>query len=553
MAQAVETVIEIDGMKIEQFSSLKLSQKIYAHHFFRLECPVETVDENEHTLFNGSKKLIGAPVHIRISSEVNHSELMFTGIITQIDAVRHNGHPGNIVISGYSSTIILDNGPHCRSWERQSLKSLVNSVLESFSGDWLKRIIAPANKETIYYTVQYKETAWQFISRMAGTYGEWLYYDGQQLVLGPPKGRKVNVTYGEALSRFELSMQLKPGNMEVWAYDYVNNDVYKSEIGNSDGYNNELGMYALAKSSELFKPRPKTWHNHFVRSKEQVDILMNARAAIQNSDIIRLHGWSDLPGFQPGDTIAIKIAGSDQVLDDFRVISIEHTWDGIGNYSNEFMAIPASVKTPPVMKVPEQNYESQSAIVVENFDKAQLGRVRVRFHWMSEKEKSPWLQIARPHAGQNAGFYMLPEIGTEVLVAFTGGNAAIPYVIGQVNNGNAKTEFGNAGNDIKAIQTRSGIKLLMNDKDGSILIEDKMENRVQMDGDGKLTVKANDKMVLACGESGIVLNKDGTIQISGKQIKIDATEEIKIVSNDNAKIKAGALVKVESEMIELNK
>jgi type VI secretion system secreted protein VgrG len=552
MAQAVETVIEINGMKIEQFSSLKLSQGIYAHHFFRLECPAETVNENEYTLFNGSKNLIGAPVHIKVTSAPDHSELLFRGVITQVDAVRHNGHPGNIIVSGYSPTILLNNGPHCRSWERQSLKKLVSSVLENFSGNWLKSIIAPTYKETIYYTVQYKETAWQFINRLAGTYGEWLYYNGQQLLLGPPKGRKVNLTYGATLNRFELSMQLKPGNMEVWAYDYVNNEVYKTEVKSSNGYNNELGEYALVKSAELFKPKPKTWHNHFVRSKEQVDDLMNAQAAIQHSDMVRLNGWSDLPGFQPGDTISIKMSGSDEALGDFRVISIEHTWDGIGNYANEFVAIPASVKTPPVMQVPEPYCESQSAIVVENYDNAKLGRVRVRFHWMSEKEKSPWLRIAMPHAGENAGLFMLPEIDAEVMVAFAGGNAIRPYVIGEVYNGNAKTQFGNAENDIKAIQTRSGIKIIMNDKEGSIKMEDKSKNCVQLDGDGKLTVKANDKMVLACGESKIVLNEDGTIQISGKKIEVDATEEIKIISKDNAKIKAGTLVKVESEMIKLN-
>jgi type VI secretion system secreted protein VgrG len=202
--------------------------------------------------------------------------------------------------------------------------------------------------------------------------------------------------------------------------------------------------------------------------------------------------------------------------------------------------------------VPEPYCESQSAIVVENYDNAKLGRVRVRFHWMSEKEKSPWLRIAMPHAGENAGLFMLPEINAEVMVAFAGGNATRPYVIGEVYNGNAKTQFGNAENDIKAIQTRSGIKIIMNDKEGSIKMEDKSKNYVQLDGDGKLTVKANDKMVLACGESKIVLNEDGTIHISGKKIEVDATEEIKIISKDNAKIKAGTLVKVESEMIKLN-
>ena len=552
MAQAVETLIEIDGMKIEQFSSLRLSQGIYAHHSFRLECPVETVNENEHTLFNGSKDLIGAPVHIRVKSESDKSEFLFKGLITQVDAVRHNGHPGNIIISGYSPTILLDNGPHCCSWERQSLKSLATSVLEKFSGDWLKRSVAPNYNETIHYIVQYKETAWQFINRLAATYGEWLYYDGQQLVLGPPKGQKVNLTYGAALSRFELRVQLKPGNREVMAYNYVNNEVYKSEVGSSDGNNNELGAYALAKSAELFKPQPKTWHNHFVKSKQQVDNLISAQAAIQRSDVVRLNGWSDLPGFQPGDIVTIKMSGSDQAVGDFRIISIEHIWDDIGNYTNEFVAIPALIKTPPVGQVIEPYCETQSAIVVGNYDNGELGRVRVRFHWMDEMEKSPWLQMTMSHAGPNAGMYMLPEIGAEVLVSFVGGNAARPYVIGEVYNGKAKVQFGNAGNDNKVIQTRSGINITMNDKEGSIKMEDKKGNRVHFDGEGKVTMNANDKMELTCGEAKIILDKNGNIQISGKKIKVDATNEIKITSKDNANITAGTLVEVESAMIKLN-
>ena len=552
MAQAVETIIEIDGIKIEQFSSLKLSQEIYAHHSFRLECPVETVNENEHTLFNGSKNLIGAPVHIKVSSVSDQSELMFKGIVTQVEAVRHNGHPGNIIVSGFSPTILLDNGPHCRSWERKSLKVLVNDVLEKFTDDWIRKAIAPNYKETIYYTVQYKETAWQFIKRLASTYGEWLFYDGEQLVLGPPKGRKVNMIYGAALNRFELSVQLKPSKLEVWAYDYVNNEIHKTEVGSANKCNNELRMYALAKSGELFNAQPKYWHNHPVKNQKQVDDVMNACAAIKQSDMVKLTGWSDLPGFQPGDTIAIKMSGAEKTVGDFRVISIEHTWDGIGNYSNEFVAIPASVKTPPVTQISDPYCESQSAVVVENYDTAKMGRVRVRFHWMDETEKTPWLRITMPYAGGDAGLFMLPEKGAEVMVAFASGNPTLPYVIGVVYNGNAKETFGNTDNDIKAIKTFSGLKMIMDDKKGSILIEDKNGNKVQLDGAGELFIKANDKMVLACGESKIVLKKDGTIQINGNNIKVEATEDIKITSKSHANINAGTEVKVESAMIRLN-
>jgi Rhs element Vgr protein len=554
MAQAVETIIEIDGIRIEQFFSLKLSQGIYAHHFFRLECPAETVNENEYTLFNGSRNLIGAPMHLKVTSASDRSSLLFTGVVTQVEAVRHNGHPGCIVISGYSPTITLDNGADCRSWERKSIKSIVNNVLKSFPGDWLKKAIAPRFTDTIYYTIQYKETAWQFINRLAGMHGEWLYYDGQRLVLGTPKGKKMNLVYGEGLSRFELCMQLKQGNLEMWAYDYVNNEVYTSQVESAKTYagDNELEKYALMKSQAFFDPQRKYWHNHFIRSKKQLDELTEAQAAMQCSNMLRLNGYSDLPGFQPGDLITIKMIDdrAKEALGDFRVLSIEHRWDGTGNYANEFVAIPATAKAPPVTPVPEPYYESQSAVVVENHDTAGMGRVRVRFHWMNEKEKSPWLRIIMPHTGKDAGLFMLPEIGAEVMVA--GGNAKIPYIIGEVYNGKTTTNFGSAGNDIKAIQTRSGIKIIMNDKDGSILIEDKDGNGVQFNGEGIAAMRSKDTMVLECGEAKIILNKDGTIQINGNKIKVDANEEVKINSNAHANINASAKVAVQSAMITLN-
>jgi uncharacterized protein involved in type VI secretion and phage assembly len=243
---------------------------------------------------------------------------------------------------------------------------------------------------------------------------------------------------------------------------------------------------------------------------------------------------------------------ADQSLGEYRIISIDHCWDGIGNYANEFVAIPASVKVPPITPVPQPCYEKQHAVVVENHDVYGLGRIRVRFLWMDETQECPWIRVVSQYAGKGKGLYMLPEIGEEVIVDFMGGDATQPYVIGTVHNGKATTKFGNAGNDIKAIQTRSGIKVIMNDKEGSLSLEDKNGNGVQMDGDGTVTMKSKDKIVLACGESKVELNKDGTLEINGRTIKMDATEEVRINSSDLAKINAKMMVEVSSTKIKLN-
>ncbi|MCS3800100.1 type VI secretion system Vgr family protein [Niastella sp. OAS944] len=558
MAQTVTTTIEINGVKINHFTTLKLSQGIYAHHTFRLVCPLEAVEGGEGVIFKDSKGLIGVPIQIHVVSEQDRSELHFVGVVTQMEATCHNGHAGNVVISGYSPTILLDNNPHCRSWLRKPIKNMVKDVLEMHPDDILKFRLSPTYKETIYYTVQYKETAWQFINRLAGKHGEWLFYDGQMLVLGAPKGKKFKLTYGLQLSRFAVHMQLKPGKFQVMAFDYVDNQIHRREMVHSalNGGHNELGEYVISKGEQLFGGPAINWHNHFVRSKKQFDDTVNFRAACEISDVVQLNGCSDLPGFQPGDCVSINADkakfADNQSLGNYAIISVEHSWDGIGNYSNEFVAVPATVKVPPVKPLAEPICETQSALVVDNRDEAGLGRVQVRFHWMGEKEKSPLLRVVSPYAGNGKGMFMLPEKGEEVIVSFAGGKATRPYVVGTVYNGGAKSEYGAvAGNHIKAIQTRSGIKVIMDDSEGSVLMQDKSGNQLKMDGDKSILIKANGSLKLTCGEAELEM-KDGEITISGKKISIKTTEDLNIECNEKANINAGVDLSMQAGVIRLN-
>ncbi len=48
-----------------------------------------------------------------------------------------------------------------------------------------------------------------------------------------------------------------------------------------------------------------------------------------------------------------------------------------------------------------------------------------------------------------------------------------PFVIGATYNGGAKSSYGNAGNDMKALKTRSINTILLNDAAGSITVTDK--------------------------------------------------------------------------------
>jgi hypothetical protein len=88
---------------------------------------------------------------------------------------------------------------------------------------------------------------------------------------------------------------------------------------------------------------------------------------------------------------------------------------------------------------------AQRAVVVDNFDPARLGRVRVRYPWQEaisiEEEKdlnitnnTPWLRLASPMASDGSGFLFTPSVNDEVMIDYEDGNVERPYVCGSLYN-----------------------------------------------------------------------------------------------------------------------
>lgn len=535
MAQYVVTGIEIGDKAIRQFSSLNLTQGIAEHHSFRLVCPTEAIDGTRGAIFHASKNLVGDSITIQIEAVGSSGSLKFAGLVTQVEAARFSGHTGNIIISGFSPTILMDNGPHCQTWEEKDIKEIGEEVLKPFPRNLLQPEINPVFTEKLVYEVQYKETGWQFLKRLSGAHGEWFFYNGEKLVLGSNSGANIPLIYGNNLSSFNMAMQVKPASFRMMAYDYLNHEVYNGSpngIADKAGLN-ELGKHALQKSESFYASQPKQWHNQFLTNKKQLDDFVNTRASMQSSNMVQIHGNSNHPGVQVGATI--KVGGknvfslADESFGDYHVISVQHQCDGQGNYSNDFTAIPASVKMPPEIPYTPVYCEAQSAMVTANNDEQGLGRVRVKFHWMEGNEKSPWLRITTPHAGGGKGMFLMPEVGEEVIVGFEGDSPTKPYVIGSVYHGKAKCSFANGGNDVKALQSKSGNKVVLNDKDGSVYVSDSKGNNMMIDGKGNVVIQSSATITLACGENGastIRLDKDGNIQIIGKEISIVASTKV---------------------------
>ncbi|NRS90784.1 uncharacterized protein involved in type VI secretion and phage assembly [Flavobacterium sp. 7E] len=122
-------------------------------------------------------------------------------------------------------------------------------------------------------------------------------------------------------------------------------------------------------------------------------------------------------------------------------------------------------------------------------------------------------------------------LGEEVLVGFEGNNAQNPYVLGSQYNGSESSGYADGENNVKAIHTRSGTKIIMNDSEGSILIEDPSGNTWQMDGQGNISVNAPKNFTLNAGEDVNIT--------AGKNVSVSAGESMTNSANKDITQTAG--------------
>ena len=85
------------------------------------------------------------------------------------------------------------------------------------------------------------------------------------------------------------------------------------------------------------------------------------------------------------------------------------------------------------------------------------GRIKVQFHWDREgkhdENTTCFMRVATTWAGQNWGAIRLPRIGQEVVVAFLEGDPDQPLVVGSVYNGKQMPPY-----ELPSNKTQSGVK-----------------------------------------------------------------------------------------------
>ena len=188
-----------------------------------------------------------------------------------------------------------------------------------------------------------------------------------------------------------------------------------------------------------------------------------------------------------------------------------------------------------------------TALVIDNNDPEKLGRVLVSLPALPEGPEL-WARMVTPLAGENRGICFLPEIGDEVLVAFSQGELASAYILGGLwgKEKQPPEDLDYDGNNLKMIRTRAGHTLIFDDTDdkGRITLIDNKENSLVIDpSDGRITLNA---------KSTIELITDGDIYLSGKKIILEADNTIEIKSGSSLTLDGGNEAYLKGGTVKIN-
>ena len=198
------------------------------------------------------------------------------------------------------------------------------------------------------------------------------------------------------------------------------------------------------------------------------------------------------------------------------------------------------------------------AIVTNVQDPDKQGKVKVCFPRLPGKPESGWARVAQPHAGDGRGFYWLPQVNDEVLVAFERGQSNRPYVIGSVWNGKDKPmkDAYTDENTNVMVQTTSGHQVILYDKDGEekIVIADKSGKRtVTWDVKGKkFLIEAKEGDVEFHAEKKIVLQCEDIEIKTKKSGKVDIGDKFELNVKQKAGFKAGPQMNMKADKVNLN-
>jgi type VI secretion system secreted protein VgrG len=359
----------------------------------------------------------------------------------------------------------LTLGADCRIFQDKNLVQIIEAVFADYSSASVDATKLSGTPRTRPYCVQYRESDFNFVSRLMEEEGLWYYFDhadGQHtLVLCNAASAHQALPEGSlAWSHVQGDDQTREDVITTWRYKQQ----LRSLKFTHDDYDHEAPASALLETDQRTVSYPKPgdlevydWPGTYAYpgdGKNAAQGTARAKLAVNRFETGHLVASVATPcrSIAAGRTFDFKDhprhAGAYLVTGVVFEIDIgdeEATQASRGfGFSARAQLVPQAAPfatealTPkPIVRGP------QTAVVVgpagDEIHVDKLGRVKVHFRWdrvgPKNERSTCFIRVATPWASKGYGMISHPRIGDEVVVSFLEGNPDRPLITGSVYNG----------------------------------------------------------------------------------------------------------------------
>jgi len=583
---SISTPLGKDYLLINRFTAHEALSQLFSFD-------VELLHEENEVSFSPTtvdpKSLIGQAVTIYISAD-DGSKREFTGMVNKFSQGNRDVRFSYYYISVVPHIWLLTQKSQSRIFQQISVPDILKKLFAGFQVKYeLQETYEPRN-----YCVQYRETDFDFASRLMEEEGIYYYFEHsggthQMIVADTPQSHRdcpgkstipffVNVgddaDFIGAVSTFLSDYKLQTGKVTLWDYNFqlptnrldleqpsrfsfgdsLKLERYDFPGGYARKYDgiDKGGGEQAGELNKVFNDRQST----VKKMMESLDAQVTTATA--NSDCCSITAGYRFSLAQHPNADANKM---------YTILTVTHEAEQnpsyVSNegatdpYTNSFTCILHGAGAPgyrPPRRTPKPIVQgSQTAVVVgpagEEIFTDKYGRVKVQFNWDREgkvnEASSCWVRVAQTWAGNKWGTMFIPRIGMEVLVHFLEGDPDQPIITGCVYNPQTMPPYTlpdeKTKSTIKSNSSKGGggfNEFRFEDKKGSeqIFIHAEKNQDIRVKNDCMETI-LHDRHLIIENDQYEKVKKDKHLKVDGDQNEqIDGTMSLKVGSDLQEKV-----------------
>jgi type VI secretion system secreted protein VgrG len=481
----------------------------------------------------------------------------------------------NLRFSTYRAVMVpwlwlLTRTADSRIFQKLSVPEIIEKVFgEKNFADF--KIQLQGSYEKRDYCVQYRETDFNFLSRLMEEEGIHYFFEHEEgkhtLVLADSPQANAPCP-GQEIARYQMSAggwleeDVIGGlerSQEIRPAKHTLND-FNFEAPNTDLTVNVPTRLTLGPGEREIYDYPGLY-----AKKEAGDRLARIRMEEDEARITTVVGQSNCRAFTSGYRFRLAFFyRGDMNNKEYVLTSLDHqaeqAWEDNAElaYHNRFACIPHEVPYRPLRKTSRPVvHGTQTAIVVgpagEEIHTDEHGRVKVQFHWDREGKKdensSCWIRVSQVWAGAGWGGICIPRIGQEVIVDFLEGDPDRPIITGRVYHGVNKPPYelpkGKVISGLKSDSTPGGggyNEMAMDDTKGTekITIHAQYDMNTTVEHDQTNTVK-NNRSTKVVVDDTLNVDANRTVHVKAKLTEtVDTGQEVTVSAGYKETISGGA-------------